>query len=194
VASHEVGRSTECCERRSCRRIGLPAPTMTSLLSREPMWCDSTAVPRSLASPGSSSHELFLSYRVSTIPSLPCALPCKAPLLGFPSPSRYQHAESTNERGSHVSPYRSALGVSHALGGLLLRAPCRFVSPHNHVRDSPSRGYLPLPSRIASSATRTLLPFAGSSLPPSCPDGARPSRPVCRVLIRAAIRSHRKGD
>jgi hypothetical protein len=31
VASHEVGRSTECCERRSCKRIGLLAPTMTSL-------------------------------------------------------------------------------------------------------------------------------------------------------------------
>ena len=31
VASHEVGRSTECCERRSCKRIGLLAPSMTSL-------------------------------------------------------------------------------------------------------------------------------------------------------------------
>jgi hypothetical protein len=31
VASHEVGRSTKCCERRSCKRIGLLAPTMTSL-------------------------------------------------------------------------------------------------------------------------------------------------------------------
>lgn len=31
VASHEVGRSTKCCERRSCKRIGLLAPSLTSL-------------------------------------------------------------------------------------------------------------------------------------------------------------------
>jgi len=110
------------------------------------MWCHSTAVPRSLASPGSSSHELFLSFRVRAVPILPCTFPCRAPSLGFRSPSRYQYAESTTERASHVSPYRSVLGVSHALDGLLLCAPCRFISPHNHVRDSPSRGYLPLPS------------------------------------------------
>jgi hypothetical protein len=34
-------------------------------------WCHSTAGPRALASPGSSSHELYLSYRVSTAPNLP---------------------------------------------------------------------------------------------------------------------------
>ena len=158
------------------------------------MWCHSTAVPRSLASPGSSSHELFLSFRVRADPILPCTLPCLAPSLGFLSPSRYQYAESTTERASHVSPYRSALGVSHALDGLLLCAPCRFISPHNHVRDSPFRGYLPLPSQAASSATCTLLSFAGSFLSPSCPDDSRPNRPAYRVLIRAAIRSHRQSD
>jgi hypothetical protein len=34
-------------------------------------WCHLTAGPRALASPGSSSHELYLSYRVSTAPDLP---------------------------------------------------------------------------------------------------------------------------
>ena len=34
-------------------------------------WSHSTAGPRALASPGSSSHELYLSYRVSTAPDLP---------------------------------------------------------------------------------------------------------------------------
>jgi len=158
------------------------------------MWCDSTAGPRSLASPGSSSHELYLSYRVRTTPNLPRTLPCEAPPLGFPSPSRYQHTESTTERASHVSLSRSALGVSRALDGLLLCVPCGFISPRCHVRDSPSRGYLPLPSRSASSATRTLLTFTGSFLPPSCPDDTRSSRPIYRVLIRAAIRSHRQSD
>ena len=158
------------------------------------MWCDSTAGPRSLASPGSSSHELYLSYRVRTTPNLPRTLPCEAPPLEFLSPSRHQCTESTNERASHVSLYRSALGVSYALDGLLLHAPCGFISPRYHVRDSPFRGYLSPPSRIASSATRTLLPLACSFLPPSCPDGTRPSRPAYRVLIRAAIRSHRQSD
>jgi hypothetical protein len=31
VAFHEVGCSTKCCEQRSCKRIGLLTPTMTSL-------------------------------------------------------------------------------------------------------------------------------------------------------------------
>jgi len=52
---------------------------------------------------------------------------------------------------------RSAPGVSHALDGLLLLQPRGFVSPRSHVRDSPLRGCSPLPSRIASSATVTLL-------------------------------------
>ena len=123
------------------------------------MWFDSTAVPRSLASPGSSSRELSLSFRARAIPILPCTLPCLAPSLGFLSPSRYQYAESTIERASQGSNYRSVLGVSHALDGLLLCIPCGFISPHNHVRDSPFRGSLSLPSQTASSATCTLLPF-----------------------------------
>jgi hypothetical protein len=158
------------------------------------MWCDSTAGPRSLASPGSSFHELHLSYRVRTALNLPRTSPCRAPSLGSPSPSRHQLEESTLERASQVSLSRSALSVSHALDGLLLFEPCGFVSPRSHVRDSPFRGFLPLPSRTASSATRALLPFDCSLLPPSCPVGSRSTSPAFRALFRAAIRSHRQGD
>src|SRR5205823_11494737 len=35
---------------------------------------------------------------------------------------------------------RSALGVSHALDGLLRHLPCGFVSPRSHVQGLPSRG------------------------------------------------------
>jgi hypothetical protein len=89
---------------------------------------------------------------------------------------------------------RSALGVSHALDGLLLSPPCGFVSPRNHVRDSPSRGFLPLPSQSDSSSPRSLLPVGGRRLPSSCLDGASSAHPVFRALIRAAIRSHRRDD
>jgi LSD1 subclass zinc finger protein len=94
----------------------------------------------------------------------------------------------------HPKPtLRSALGVSHALDGLLLILPCGFISPRCHVRDSPSRGFLPLPSQSTSSVPRALLPVSGCRLPPSYPSGASSTRPVCRALIRAAIRSRPTG-
>jgi hypothetical protein len=158
------------------------------------MWCDSTAGPRSLASSGSSFHELYLSYKVRTAPNLPRMSPCRAPSLGFPSPSRHQLEESTLERDSQVSPCRSALSVSHAHDVFLLFEPCGFISPRYHVRDSPFRGSLPPPSRLTSSVSCALLSFDDSFLPPSCLVGAGSSRPAFRALLRAAVRSHRQGD
>jgi hypothetical protein len=38
------------------------------------------------------------------------------------------------------------------------------------------------------------LTFIDPFLPPSCPDDSSPGRPIYRVLIRAAIRSHRQSD
>jgi hypothetical protein len=64
-------------------------------VSREPLWSHLATGPRSLASPGSSSHELHALFRVSTAPNLPRTSPCSAPPLGFLSPSRHQHEEST---------------------------------------------------------------------------------------------------
>jgi len=71
LSSHGVGRSSECCLRRCCRRIGLPAPSMTSLFPGSLSGLHLAAVPRPLASPGSSSRELHLSYRVFPAPNLP---------------------------------------------------------------------------------------------------------------------------
>jgi LSD1 subclass zinc finger protein len=193
VSSHEVGRSTESCEQRSCKPIGLPAPSMTSLF------------PESL----------------SGVTSLPAPGPLRVrvhPPMNFTSPAEFQPLRTcprTCVRGrlpwglvphrdiSRKSPLasehpkltlRSALGVSHALGDLLLLLPCGFVSPHSHVRDSPSRGFLPLPSQSASSTPRALLSVGGCRLPLSCPNGASSTRPASRALIRAAIRSLRRSD
>jgi hypothetical protein len=66
--------------------------------------CHLTAGPRALASPGSSSHELYLSYRVSTAPNLPPHLRARTPPLAFRSPSRHQQKESTCERASQAHP------------------------------------------------------------------------------------------
>lgn len=53
------------------------------------------------------------------------------------------------------------------------------------------QGVSPLPSRLASSASRALVSFGGSLLPASCPAGASSSRPAFRALLRAAIRCSR---
>jgi len=65
----------------------------------------------------------------------------RAPSLGFLPPSRHQRAASTF-RGV-PSSLRSVLAVSHHLDGFLRHLPCGFVSPHNHVRGSPSGVFPP---------------------------------------------------
>jgi hypothetical protein len=140
------------------------------------------------------------------------------PSMGFTSPTEFQPLQTcprsrlrgrlpwgflphrdVNRKSPLASEHpkltlRSALGVSHALDGLLLSLPCGFVSPRCHVRDSPSRGFLPLPGQSDSSSPRSLLPVGGRCLPPSCLDGSSSAHPVFRALIRAAIRSHRRHD
>jgi len=69
VASHEVGRSTECCERRSCKRIGLLAPTMTSLF------------PESLCGVTPPPSPVLLRVRVH-------------PPMSFASPTEYELLQS----------------------------------------------------------------------------------------------------
>jgi hypothetical protein len=132
--SHEVGRSTECCERRGCKRVGFLAPTMASPFPGEPPWFYLDAVPRPLASPGSSSPELDLLFRVLTAPDLPTPRSVDA-FLGVRFPFAAS-AQRVHWRASFPGlALRSALSVSHALDGLLLSLPCGFISPRNHVRD-----------------------------------------------------------
>ena len=100
--SHEVDRSTECCERRGCKHIGFLAPTMARPFPGKSAWCHLDAVPRPLASSGSSSRELDLLFRVLTAPNLPTRK-VWTPSLGFSSPSRHQQREFTGERASQVS-------------------------------------------------------------------------------------------
>ena len=84
------------------------------------------------------------------------------------------------------APLRSALDVSHVLGGFLLRRLCGFVSPRSHVRDSLSRGF---PLRTAVRAFTRRCPRAGWRVAPTgVAAGARVTCPVSRAFIRAEIR------
>jgi hypothetical protein len=169
--------------------------------------CCQLDVPVSRAPPGVTSPPAPGPLRVRVHPSMSFTSPPEfQPLLTCPHtfvrgrlPWGLVPHRDVNEKSPLASEHpkltlRSALGVSHALDGLLLSSPCGFVSPRCHVRDSPSRGFLPLPSQSDSSSPRSLLPVGGRRLPSSCLDGASSAHPVFRALIRAAIRSHRRDD
>jgi len=100
--SHEVGCSSEYFERRGCKRIGFPAPTLTSLFPGSLRGFTSTPAPvlfRVRVHPLVSYDLLFRVRPLRTCP----ARECEAPSLGFPSPSRHQRRESTLERASQFS-------------------------------------------------------------------------------------------
>ena len=168
-----------------------------------------------------SQHDVPVSSAPTGVTSPPAPGPLRVrvhPSMNFTSPTEFQPLQTCprsrlRERlpwGSlphrdinRASPLasehpkltlRSALAVSHDLDGFLLSLPCGFVSPHCHVRDSPSRGFLPPPSQSDSSSPRSLLPVGGRRLPPSCLDSSSSARPVFRAFIRVAIRSHRRHD
>jgi hypothetical protein len=110
--------------------------------------------------------------------------------LGFSSPSRRQHPESTCDELSHAH-LCSALSVSHALDGLLLCVPCELVSSHYHVRDSLFRGFSPQPSHRDSSPRCPLLSLttlASSRVAPTVqllPSRLQGFDPGCDPLRRA---------
>jgi hypothetical protein len=169
--------------------------------------CCQLDVPVSRAPPGVTSPPAPGPLRVRVHPSMSFTSPTEfQPLLTCPHtfvrgrlPWGLVPHRDINEQSPLASEHpkltlRSALGVSHALDGLLLSLPCGFVSPRSHVRDSPSRVFLPLPSQSDSSSPRSLLPVGSRRLPSSCPDSSSSARPVFRALIQAAIRSHRRDD
>jgi len=106
--------------------------------------------------------------RLETCPSHECAerLP-----WGPASPSRHEQWRSTCGRGS-TPDLRSALGVSHALDGFRPPLPRGLVSSHNHVRDSPSRGF---PHHPAGPPRRRAVP---SCRWPPIPVAGYPSTPA----------------
>jgi hypothetical protein len=118
---------------------GYPRPRVVPV-SRAPCGTTSCVVPRALASRvhplvslASSSEYVRLepARRTGCVERLPWS---------STSPSRHQLRRSTCGRGS-TPGLRFALGVSHALDDFRPPRPRGLVSSHNHVRDSPSRGF-----------------------------------------------------
>jgi hypothetical protein len=118
-----------------------------------------TPSPAILRKTGSSSRQLRFLSRVRSCrgpagrPQSADHLPC-----GFSPPSRQQLEESTS--GGHSKfHHRSALGVSHALDGLLLLEPGRLVSSGTPRPRFALQGLSPTLSRADSSPVRSLLTF-----------------------------------
>jgi len=192
VTSREVGCSAECYEHRSCGPIGLSATTTTWRFLARPGGSTPCVVPRVLANAGSSSRELCLLFRVRTASNLPLARMRRAPPMGSRSQSRHQLRRSTCERGSQPRPtFR----------------PRRFARPRRLALSTTSWAcFIPLPR--PGFASQGFVPAArprrlvdGSCPPvvdhrllsPRCRGGSRSGDLAYRALIRAAIRSIRRG-
>jgi hypothetical protein len=191
VTSHEVGCSTECCERRPCGPIGLSAATSTLRFPARPGGSTSCVVPRFLAKTGSSSPELGLLFRVRTASNLPDARMRRAPSLGFRSQSRHQLRRSTCERGSQPrSMFRPRcfahprrLSLSAALWACFIPLPRPGFT---------FQGFVPAawPARLVDESCPLVV--GHRCLPSSFLGGSSSGSLAFRALIRAAIRSNRR--
>jgi hypothetical protein len=177
--SHEVGCSSEYFERRGCKRVGFPAPTLTSLFPGSLRGFTSTPAPVLSRVRVHPLMSFDLPFRV--LPLRTCsALACGTPSLGFRSPSRHQRRESTRKRASQFSlfvPPTAFLTLSTAfssprLAGLFHPAATSGIhlsGAFSCCRAGPSRRW-PVPScrsaadfcrRVASTAPSSAAPPSG---------------------------------
>jgi hypothetical protein len=98
-------------------------------------------------------------------------LPSSFPGVPFPFAASVRRVH--HPRGI-PAPLRSALGVSHALDGLLLFRPCGFISPRYHVRDSLFRVF---PTSAAVRARRPPSPSRRCEVPPTAGCPTAPAAP-----------------
>jgi hypothetical protein len=123
-----------------------------------------------------------------------CRAPkCTAPPLEFPSPSRHHHAESTCERASQARPTVRPRRFSRPRRFAPLRGLRVCFTPQPRPGFT-FQGFSPAakPERLVGAPYPPVV--AGTRLPPGCPDDPSSCHLGFRVLIRAAVRSHRRGD
>ena len=189
--SRGVDGSPECCLHRSIDPLGWSIPPLPHRFR----WTDVVFPP--MPAP------VFLRNRVRPLvsfispsersPLVPAraSRDDRAPSVGF-SLLFAATTRGVHQQRASLSRLCSALDVSHALGGLLLRVPRGLVSSHNHVQDSRFRGF---PRCQADPPRRRTVPSCRHVTGP-CQrllDGARTRHAVFRALIRAAIRCDRDG-
>jgi hypothetical protein len=135
----EVHCPTECCKQTSFGPIGLAVPAVASVFRPGPSGCLVYRPPKRAAW-ASSSRELRASFEVLRLPACPQSLAAvRAPPLESRSLIATSAPASTTPRDSNPRS-RSALGVSHALDGLLRQYLCGLVPSRCHVQGSPFRG------------------------------------------------------
>jgi len=151
---------------RSIRRIGLPVPTSSSLFPAA-RWSSFGAGPRSLASTGCSSLELYLLFR-DMLPSTRSLPEGQEHLPGFLPPSRHQPVESTRWRASQVSPrFRpQRFARSRRLAPPRTLQACFILLPRPGFA---LQGFSPLPSRLVSSTSPCPLVVCRKSPPDELP-------------------------
>jgi hypothetical protein len=158
--SHEVGCSTECCERRPCGPIGLPRGHVdVATFSRVPVARRPASSPAPLRKRVHPPSSLASSSEYGPLRTCP-AHGCERRLPWGFRPNRDVSCGDPLAGEDPNLTLRSAPGVSHTLDGFLSPRPRGLVSSHCHVRDSPFRGLFPPPSQRASSTSRALLSFA----------------------------------
>jgi hypothetical protein len=168
AASHEVGRASECYEHRGCKAVRVtPHPPWPCCFQLTFAGLHLAAGPRFLAKTGSSSRALSLLYRVLTDSDPPEPSRDRAPSLGFVSPSRRQHRESTCRRAPTLAyvPPSAFLTLSTACSSRCLAGlfhPTATSGIH-------SSGAFPAtkPSRLVTAMSPRVVD--DSHLQPSCP-------------------------
>jgi hypothetical protein len=140
-------------------------------------WLFPSAVPRSLARPGSSSQEIGLPYRVRAACHLPVALELRASSLGSCLPFATEAYEVHLPPGfPHPTTFRPQcfshsrrLAPSHTAWAYFIPLPRPGFTP---------QGVSPLPSRLTSSESRALMSlarFSSRRVAPPVPDPPAPS-------------------
>jgi hypothetical protein len=181
-----IAKFYEC---RAGRPIGLCDSHHELLVSKGPTWFLLDTVPRHLHDRFILPHAYF-HFRELAVQSLPVRADASRHLPRGFFPLRDIRLASPLTMRFPPRIYRSALSVSHALGGLLLAKHCGLISSHCHVQGLPSRGF---PRRQADETHRfafsPLLLFGCLLLQAGEPSCARLSACNFRGLFRAAIRS-----
>jgi hypothetical protein len=182
-----IGCSAECCERRPCGSIGLPAAISTSRFLARPMAPSPSSSPVPLRTRVHPLVSFGLLSRVRTASNLPSARMRRAPSLGFSSQSRYQPRRSTCERASQAHP---------------MFRPRRFARPRRFSLSTTSwacfipqprpgfafQGFVPAtqPAHLVGGPCPPVVD--PPRLPSRCQAGSSSADLASRALIRVSIR------
>jgi len=170
-------------------RLGYLLPPWAPCFQR-PDGLPSDAGPRSLARSGSSSHELYVHFKVRSL-RLPARRRAPSTFQGFFPLRDFSEANPpSGELPSSPSFRPQRFSRSRRFTPRLTLRACFIPLPRPGFT---LQGVSPPPSRPALRQANSLLPFAECPLMKSCPLISKDRRRASRVLIQVAIRDCRRG-